>query len=108
LNVVSNAVDACREDESSWKIKEVQIQTLKSPEGGVEYHVTDNGSGMEEEVKQKIFQSFFTTKGKQGTGIGLMLTKKIIDAHQGTIRVSTEKGKGTAFVIHLPEIVGDE
>jgi signal transduction histidine kinase len=104
LNLITNAMDACKEDESGNTPKEVCIETAKTENGGVEYRVRDTGCGMEEELRQKIFQSFFTTKGTKGTGIGLMLTKKIIDAHKGTIRVSSEKGKGSEFIIILPEI----
>ncbi len=104
MNLMTNAMDACREDDSCAKPKEILIRTLKSADGGVEYRIRDNGIGMEEEIRAKIFQSFFTTKGTRGTGIGLMLTKKIVDAHKGSIRVMSEKDKGTEFIIRLPEI----
>jgi signal transduction histidine kinase len=70
--------------------------------GGVVYRVKDNCCGMEEAVQQKIFQGFFTTKGSRGTGIGLMLTRKIVEAHKGRIEVSSQLGRGTTFTIYLP------
>jgi signal transduction histidine kinase len=58
---------------------------------------------MDEETKEKLFQSFFSTKGSKGTGLGLMITKKIIEEHGGTISVESEKEKGSTFVVRLPE-----
>ena len=71
--------------------------------GKVEISVKDTGCGMNAEVKNKLFQSFFSTKGTEGTGIGLMITKKIIDEHEGIIAFESEPGKGTKFVFKLPE-----
>ncbi|MCG2775116.1 MAG: HAMP domain-containing histidine kinase, partial [Desulfobacterales bacterium] len=69
----------------------------------VEFQVVDNGCGMDEETKEKIFQRFFSTKGSRGTGLGLMITKKIIDEHEGAIEFESKAGKGTRFIIRLPE-----
>ena len=84
LNLVTNGIDAVLSDNPSGMRKQVALETSK-PEGwGVEYAVTDNGCGMAAEVREKIFTSFFSTKGATGTGIGLMITKKIIDDHKST------------------------
>jgi signal transduction histidine kinase len=65
--------------------------------------VIDNGSGMNEEVKDKIFQPFFTTKPTgQGTGLGLSLSYDIIKTHGGELTVETKEGEGTEFSIQLP------
>ena len=69
----------------------------------MEYQVTDNGCGMDEETRKKIFQIFFSTKGSRGTGLGLMIAKKIVDEHGGVIDLSSEKGSGTVFRVRLPE-----
>jgi signal transduction histidine kinase len=80
----------------------VLLETTK-PEGwGVEYKVTDNGCGMPDGVREKLFTSFFSTKGATGTGIGLMITKKVVDAHEGVIQFEAEEGVGSAFTIRLP------
>ena len=65
--------------------------------------IKDNGTGMPEEVKNKIFEPFYTTKevGK-GTGLGLSITHGIIEKHHGTISIQSEIGKGTMFEIKLP------
>ena len=103
LNLVSNAIDACMEDDLDSKAKEVLIKTVKAKGWGVEYQVIDNGCGMDEEIREKVFQGFFSTKGTKGTGIGLMITKKNVDGHKGIIEVESEKGAGAKFIIRLPE-----
>jgi len=103
LNLVTNAIDACTDISCASRACEVFLRTLK-PEGwAVEYQVTDNGCGMDEETRKKIFQIFFSTKGSRGTGLGLMIAKKIVDEHGGVIELSSEKGKGTVFTVRLPE-----
>ncbi len=103
LDIVANAIDACKADSKPCR-KEVILNTVK-PEGfGVEYQITDNGCGMDEDVKKHLFQEFFSTKGTTCTGIGLMMTKKIIDEHHGLIKAESEKGIGSEFIIRLPEI----
>jgi PAS domain S-box-containing protein len=63
---------------------------------------SDNGTGMPEDVRQKIFDPFFSTKGTQGTGLGLSVSHSIIERHEGSIRVTSEVGGGTVFTIDLP------
>ncbi len=65
---------------------------------------TDNGSGMPEDVQQKIFEPFFSTKGAHGTGLGLSVSYSIIERHEGTISVSSEPDQGTVFTIELPAV----
>ncbi len=102
LNLITNAFDALRTIEDGRNEKIVTIRTIKRKDWGVEYQVEDNGCGMEPETLNKIFRSFFTTKGTGGTGIGLMMTKNIIDKHQGEIQVSSKQGVGSTFIIRLP------
>jgi signal transduction histidine kinase len=58
---------------------------------------------MDEPTKARLFQRFFTTKGERGTGIGLMLTRTIVQRHKGTIDVTSQPGKGSCFTINLPD-----
>ena len=103
LNLVTNAIDACTDVSRASKSCEVIVRTSQ-PEGwAVEYLVSDNGCGMDEAVQKKIFQTFFSTKGSRGTGLGLMIAKKIVDEHGGTIFFSSEPGQGTTFTVRLPE-----
>jgi signal transduction histidine kinase len=103
LNLVTNAIDACINVDCTQRHGKVVLRILKTESWAVEFQVVDNGCGMDEETKEKIFQRFFSTKGSRGTGLGLMITKKIIDEHQGAIEFDSEKGKGTRFAIRLPE-----
>ena len=108
LNLVKNAIDACKTEDSYNQIKKVCLRTRKKRDWGVEYRVVDNGSGMKNEIKKKIFQRFFSTKGSGGTGIGLMTTKKIIDAHKGMIAVKSKQNVGSEFIIRIPEGLKNE
>ncbi len=100
LNLVTNAIDACGEDDAPGKT--VTVRTQKPENWAVEFQVIDTGSGMTKDVQDKIFQSFFSTKGTRGTGIGLMMTKRIVDQHQGIIEVTSEKAAGSTISIKLP------
>ena len=100
LNLVTNAIDACGEDDARGKT--VTVRTKKPEKWAVEYQVIDTGGGMTKDVQDKIFQSFFSTKGTRGTGIGLMMTKRIVDQHQGIIEVTSEKAAGSTISIKLP------
>jgi PAS domain S-box-containing protein len=66
---------------------------------------TDTGTGMAEDVRQKIFDPFFSTKGAQGTGLGLSVSYSIIERHEGSISVASEVGGGTVFTIDLPAVM---
>jgi signal transduction histidine kinase len=97
-NLVVNALDAITENGT------VFLRVRKSG-GKVRIVVADNGHGIPKENLKRIFQPFFTTKEGRGTGLGLSLSKKIIDHHKGTIQVrsSVRPGRsGTAFQILLP------
>ena len=102
LNLVSNAIDACLFDTSKEKQWVVRVRTILDNDGTVRFEVSDNGCGMDEEVKEKIFTSFFTTKEGRGTGLGLLITQKIVQEHGGTITVESQPGKGSTFTTRLP------
>ena len=57
---------------------------------------------MRDEVKEKLFTSFFSTKGHRGTGLGLLVTRKMVEEHNGRISVISKLGVGTTFTIRLP------
>ncbi|KJS28823.1 MAG: histidine kinase [Desulfatitalea sp. BRH_c12] len=104
-NLVSNAVDACLFDHDTSKHYQVRIRTQRCSDGYIRFEIIDNGTGMSPEVRRKLFTSFFSTKGHRGTGLGLLVTRKLIQEHNGTITVASEQGKGTTFVIRLPYAV---
>ncbi|MCC9656214.1 PAS domain-containing sensor histidine kinase [Rhodopirellula halodulae] len=105
INLIVNAADAIAERKESEDDLEGQITISTShDENQVEIRVQDNGTGMSEDVRSKVFHQFFTTKdvGK-GTGLGLSLTYNIVTTkHNGSIHVESEPGQGSAFVLTLP------
>jgi signal transduction histidine kinase len=112
LNLFNNAFYAVSEKQKAESQKQkaesekyeptVSVSTKKM-DGKVQICVKDNGSGIPQNIMDKIFQPFFTTKPTgEGTGLGLSLSYDIIKAHGGTLNVETDKGEGTEFIILLP------
>ena len=101
LNLVSNAIDACVFDLDTQKQWYVKVRTRRENKSGVVFEVIDNGCGMGEETQSKLFAEFFSTKGTRGTGLGLLVTQKIVNEHGGTMDVVSRLGKGTTFTIRL-------
>lgn len=99
-NLVSNAVDAM--SKTAGEVKKLRIACEKG-RGVVRFRVENNGPEIPEELKEKIFSPFFTTKkASEGTGLGLALCRQIVDGHGGKIWTETPAGGGAAFVIELP------
>jgi len=94
-NLVSNAI------KHSKTAGEVKI-TTKSVENSVRISIQDNGIGISEDEKENIFQRYPSSKRTIGTGLGLYISKQIIDAHKGKIWFESEKDKGTIFYFTLP------
>lgn len=100
INLVQNSIQAlvaCEKD-----IKTLRITSASQPSGGASITIEDNGTGIEEEALQKIFIPFFTTK-KNGSGIGLTLSKQIMRNHGGTISAKSVIGVGTEFLLKFAE-----
>jgi signal transduction histidine kinase len=100
LNLVTNAFDAFDETMEKDQRKVTLIVQIENDQ--VVYRVRDNGCGINDNIKKTIFNEFITTKGMNGTGFGLMTTKKIIEEHDGKISFTTELKKGSEFVIKTP------
>jgi signal transduction histidine kinase len=96
INLVVNAIEAVKEKKEPRIILSAYLSSAKK----VVLRVADNGTGMPEEVLDKIFIPFFSTK-KQGSGIGLSLCKQIVLLHRGSIQVQSLVGEGTAFVMQF-------
>ena len=110
LNLYNNAFYAVNEkskEETNGYEPTISVSTKRyvpspSEHGWVEVIVTDNGNGIPQNIIDKIFQPFFTTKPTgQGTGLGLSLSYDIIKAHGGELKVETKEGEGTSFIIKL-------
>lgn len=109
INLTENAVDACRYDMEkdkkhptvSFNVWEESREDGQRP--GIGISITDNGMGMDRETREKMFTLFFTSKGSQGTGLGLFIANRVISQHGGEILVESTLGKGTSFHIWLPK-----
>jgi PAS domain S-box-containing protein len=100
LNLLENSLDACRMDKDKDS-HAIRLGIRRDPEMMV-IEVEDNGMGMDQETREKIFSLFFSSKGIKGTGLGLFISNKIVDKHGGSIGVDSEPGRGTRFEIRLP------
>lgn len=99
-NLVSNALDACEMSDKPGN--KVTIATRES-DGDLIYEVTDNGCGMDYDIKQKVFSNFFSTKGSgKGTGLGLLTTRKIVQEHGGAVSFDSTEGVGSVFLLRMP------
>ena len=101
MNIFDNAVEACRRSEVD-RVHEITFSVF--PENNhIVFALSDTGIGMDEETQAKLFTVFFSSKGREGTGLGLFISQKIIEQHHGTISVSSSPGRGSRFVIKLPK-----
>jgi signal transduction histidine kinase len=101
LNIILNAVEAMETENGVLQL------TTRQEDGKCIIEVRDNGKGMDEEALQKLFEPYFTSKAK-GNGLGLTNTQNIILNHNGTIKVHSETGNGSSFVISLDVAPKDE
>ena len=96
LNLMLNGIEAMKDVSG-----ELTIGSQRTPDGQLQISVTDSGIGITSEQANKIFEAFFTTK-PQGTGMGLSISRKIIESHGGRIWASAHSGRGTTFQFTLP------
>jgi signal transduction histidine kinase/CheY-like chemotaxis protein len=100
VNLILNAVQAMPEGGT------LRFETFTNEKEQVCVNVSDTGIGMSDEVQQNIFEPLFTTKGDDGTGMGLAASYGIVQEHEGTIDVSSEPGEGTRFTLGFPPAEG--
>ncbi len=101
INLLQNAIDSLNEIENKAEV-EILIYEKKNP-NNLFIEINDNGKGFDEEIKNKIFIPFYTTKPEgKGTGLGLNIIQKIIGKYSGTINCKSSSGKGASFIISLP------
>ena len=98
LNLLNNALEAVQPGVGAVTLR----VDFDAAQECVRVSVSDNGEGMDDGTKRKLFQPFHSTKGLKGTGLGLVVTKKIVDEHAGRIEVESELKKGATFTITLP------
>jgi signal transduction histidine kinase len=124
FNLLDNAFDAFKMKEEAWALGNLEKPTV-APKGAVslsiketawkdkryvEIIIADNGLGMKDEVKKQVFVPFFTTKATaiKGTGLGLYIIRRMVDAHHGVISLESEYGIGTTFHVLIPRSDGQE
>ena len=99
LNLATNAVEACQQKEGAG----VTLSTRFLPDED-EFRIVmqDNGPGIPADIRERIFEPFYSTKGSKGTGLGLALARKTVEEHGGRLDLQSEVGEGTTFSIFLP------
>lgn len=100
INFLENGVDACIYDQSTDD--HAVTFSVRTEDGDVLFDITDNGTGMDRETRDNMFSLFFSSKGANGTGIGLFISNQVIDRHHGSIDVDSTVGEGTRFRIRIP------
>lgn len=99
-NILENAIDACNGNEPDAPGN--VLFKIQGDANQVAFQITDNGSGMDHETRDKLFTLFFSSKGIAGTGIGLFVANEIVQQHGGSISVDSEQGHGSTFIVSIP------
>jgi PAS domain S-box-containing protein len=103
-NLISNALDAMPAGGTLF-LRGREATNWSTGEAGIAITIADTGMGMSQETRARLFKPFFTTKGLTGTGLGLWVTKEIVDRHRGTLNVRSSQSpahRGTIFTLFLP------
>ena len=100
INLVENSIDACRLDKK--KSEHISRFNVSGDKNYIYFQIEDNGIGMDRETKEKAFSLFFSSKGHEGTGLGLFISNKIAQSHGGKILIESKEGEGTRFTVTLP------
>ncbi len=102
MNIINNAIQAIPEEKED---AEIVLYTEETADD-INIRIKDNGVGIPDEVKSRIWEPFFTTKAVGvGTGLGMSISYSIIEKHNGRIELESEIGKGTEFIISIPKVV---
>jgi PAS domain S-box-containing protein len=102
-NLVANAIDACRFDPCPDKMQHnVVIRCFENGNGTTVFEVEDDGAGIPEDLSHRVFQEFFSSKGSEGTGIGLLVVQKVAEEHGGKVTFESRPGHGTVFTVTIP------
>jgi PAS domain S-box-containing protein len=102
INILKSAFESCRVD-TKKKHHFVRF-SLTACGDNATFEIEDNGIGMDQETREKMFSLFFASKGTEATGLGLFTANKVIEKHRGTIEVESEPGQGTTYSIRIPKV----
>lgn len=97
INLVKNSAEACADDEGTVS---VEVDTVG--DSRIHVRVRDNGEGMSPEQLEQVRHGFYTSKDESGTGIGLMMSRRVLEAHGGELEIESEPGAGTTVTLSLP------
>lgn len=100
LNIVTNAIDAAEQSEDEGEV--VIVTGYDSSSDSLFVTVKDNGPGIPQDLQERIFNVFESTKGARGTGIGLAVSRKILREHGGDISLTSEPDQGALFKLYWP------
>jgi len=104
-NLIANALDAMNHCPGALLLRTREATHWPTGQRGIVFTVADTGSGIAKETMQRLFEPFFTTKGTIGTGLGLWVSREIVDRHRGILRMRSSQAKrlhGTVFTVFLP------
>lgn len=104
VNLVSNALDAMEGFEPAQGQRRVEIACGRDGAGQVIIAVSDNGPGLTPEARQHLFHGLFSTKGSKGTGLGLLVSQKIVEEHGGALEFFSQPGQGARFTFAVPDL----
>ena len=108
-NLVANAVDACRFDPGvDHKQHEIVLRCTRNDGGDTVIEVSDNGAGIPDDQVSRVLHGFFSTKGTEGTGLGLLVVQKVVEEHGGRFSFTTQEGEGTTFTVVIPRRSNNE
>jgi signal transduction histidine kinase len=99
INVIMNSVDAMRD--FTDRAREITVRSSRTENGKIVVEISDSGSGVDPQQVEKLFQPFYTTKPK-GLGMGLSISRSIVEAHDGNLNMSSNPEIGTTVHITLP------
>ena len=103
LNLVRNAIEAL--ESVPPERRDITLRTAAGPEETVEISVTDTGPGVDQKIVDRLFSPFVTTK-PAGAGLGLAISRSIVEAHKGTLRYRPQSAGGACFMLRLPHAQG--
>ena len=101
-NLIGNSLDAMAGRKGRLLVRTSESRNWATGESGIRVSVADRGVGIGPQVLERIFEPFYSTKGVGGTGLGLWVSKEIINKHRGTMQVKSKIGMGTVFSIFIP------
>ena len=102
INIIENAIEACANDPDRAKAHVIDFK-IYPDQDQIVFEVSDNGGGMDDETRARIFTPFYISQKQSGTGLGLFIASQILEKNSGRITVSSSPGRGSRFLIRLPQ-----